>query len=65
MSSLLQNRGWLCVQFRLDNKNIRLYLGLRDTRQNCRSPLIKEVFESVNHEYGWYGELRQACSGRI
>jgi len=50
MSSLLQNRGWLCVQFRLDNKNIRLYLGLRDTRQNRRSPLIKEVFEAIDQK---------------
>lgn len=37
MSSLHSDKGWLFVAFRLGGRQVRLYLGLRDTRANRRS----------------------------
>jgi hypothetical protein len=36
MSSLHSDKGWLFVAFRLGGRQVRLYLGLRDTRANRR-----------------------------
>lgn len=47
MSSLNADKGWLVIGFMLDDKQVRLYPGLRDTRENRRSPIVKELCDLI------------------
>ena len=47
MSSIHGDKGWLLVSFMMWNGNqrtrVRVYPGIRDTREGRRSPVIKEI----------------------
>lgn len=52
MSSIHADRGWLVIAFRLTVNGrlvqVRLYPGIRDTRDGQRSPLLKEIRELIH-----------------
>lgn len=47
MSSIHSDKGWLLISFMLNGKRVRLYLGLKDTRDNRRRAEIKEVRDLI------------------
>jgi integrase len=47
MSSVHADKGWLFIAFRLGGRQVRLYLGLRDTRANRRSCRKAAAFEVI------------------
>src|SRR5690349_4267079 len=51
MSSVHSNRGWLVIAFRLEIEGrvtqVRLYPGIRDTRDGRRSPAIKKIRDLI------------------
>jgi hypothetical protein len=47
MSSIHSDKGRLFVSFMLDRQHIRLYPNLKDTRDNRRSPLLKDIRELI------------------
>ena len=47
MSSTHSDKGRLVISFMLDGRHIRLYPALKDTRDNRRSALLKEIRELI------------------
>jgi hypothetical protein len=51
MSSIHSDRGWLVIAFRLAvggrSVQVRLYPGIRATRQGRRAPILKKIRDLI------------------
>jgi hypothetical protein len=62
MSSLHDDRGRLVIAFYQNGRKVRLYPGVRHTRENCRSPLVKELKVLIaGHQWAELAERFPQC----
>ena len=64
MSSTHSDKGRLVISFMLDGRHVRLYPALKDTRDNRRSALLKEIRKLIaGHRWSELAALFPNCRG--